>query len=65
MTSDDERPSTVPATGAPPDDRRAGGPVPGGAQVGERQAAQGPPADEAERQAQETVRSISRLEESN
>ena len=62
MTPDDERPSTVPVTGAPPDDRRAGGPPPGGAQVGARQE---PPADEAERQAQETVRSISRLEESN
>ena len=48
-------------TGTPPDDRRDDPPLPGSAQVGER----GAPATEAQREAIETVRSISRLEESN
>jgi hypothetical protein len=45
----------------PPDDRREDPPPPGSAWVRDHE----PPADEAERQAQETVRSVSRLEESN
>ena len=49
------------ATTGPPDDRREDPPLPGSAQVAERDA----PATEAQREALETVRSISRLEESN
>lgn len=45
----------------PPDDRRDDPPKPASAWVEEH----APPASEAERQAQETVRSLSRLEESN
>ena len=56
-------PSTDPAStspGAPVDDRRDDPPAPASA------ALEGAvPATEAEREAQETVRSISRLEESN
>jgi hypothetical protein len=44
-----------------PDDRRADPPLPGSAWVQELE----PPASEAERQVQETIRSVSRLEESN
>ena len=44
-----------------PDDRRDDPPLPGSAWVEEH----APPTSEAERQAQETVRSVSRLEESN
>jgi hypothetical protein len=44
-----------------PDDRRDDPPLPGSAWVEEH----APPASEAERQAQETVRSVSRLDESN
>ena len=45
----------------PPHDRRDEPPLPGSAWVQEL----GPPKDEAQRQAQETIRSVSRLEESN
>lgn len=45
----------------PPDDRRDDPPEPGSSWVEDHE----PPASEAERQAQETVRSVSRLEESN
>jgi hypothetical protein len=48
-------------TGTPPDDRRDDPPLPGSEQVAERSA----PATESQREALETVRSISRLEESN
>ena len=48
-------------SGNPPDDRRADPPLPASAQVAERNA----PETEAQREALETVRSISRLEESN
>ena len=44
-----------------PDDRRQDPPLPASAWVEEH----APPTTEAERQAQETVRSVSRLEESN
>ena len=44
-----------------PDDRRDDPPPPGSAWVQELD----PPTTEAERQAQETIRSVSRLEESN
>jgi hypothetical protein len=44
-----------------PDDRRADPPLPGSAWVAEH----APPATEAERQVQDTIRSVSRLEESN
>lgn len=54
MTEPDAQPT-------PPDDPRADPPEPGSAWVEDHE----PPASEAERQAQETVRSVSRLEESN
>ncbi len=44
-----------------PDDRREDPPPPGSTWVQDHE----PPATEAERQAQETIRSLSRLEESN
>ena len=53
-----ERPSTVP--GGPVDDRREDPPPPASATTGGDAGA-----TEAQREAQETVRSISRLEESN
>ena len=43
------------------DDRREDPPLPGSAWVQDHE----PPQTEAERQAQETIRSVSRLEESN
>ena len=53
---------TQPRDDAPaPDDRREDPPPPGSAWVRDHE----PPQSEAERQAQETVRSVSRLEESN
>ena len=51
-------PSTTP--GGPVDDRREDPPAPASATTGDDA-----PATEAQREAQETVRSISRLEESN
>lgn len=51
-------PATTP--GAPVDDRRADPPAPASATDADRT-----PDTEAQREAQETVRSISRLEESN
>ena len=48
------------SSGSPPDDRRADPPLPA-AEGAEREA----PVTEAQREALETVRSISRLEESN
>jgi hypothetical protein len=53
MTSPDDAPA--------PDDRREDPPAPASAHVAER----GEPPTEAQREAQETIRSISRLEESN
>ncbi|MCW2680844.1 MAG: hypothetical protein JWM62_2245 [Frankiales bacterium] len=44
-----------------PDDRREDPPLPGSAWVQDHE----PPRTEAERQAQETIRSLSRLEEGN
>jgi hypothetical protein len=52
---------TTPHDAGPPDERRDDPPQPGAAWVQEHQ----PPDTEAERQAQETIRSVSRLEESN
>ena len=52
---------TEPTDRTVPDDRRADPPPPASAWVEEHE----PPASEAERQALETVRSVSRLEESN
>ena len=49
------------AAAASPDDRRADPPRPGADWVRDHE----PPQSEAERQAQETVRSVSRLEESS
>ena len=46
---------------APPDDRREDPPPPASAWVQDHE----PPADEAEREVQATIRSVSRLEESN
>ncbi|CAA9324453.1 MAG: hypothetical protein AVDCRST_MAG16-966 [uncultured Frankineae bacterium] len=54
-------PSTTSPIGAPPDDRRDDPPPPAGAEAAQR----GAPATEAQREVEETVRSISRLEESN
>lgn len=53
--------STVSSPGAAPDDRREDPPAPASAALAGGDA----PATEAQREAQETVRSISRLEESN
>ncbi len=53
--------SSVSSPGASPEDRREDPPAPSSAALGERDA----PATEAQREAEETVRSISRLEESN
>ena len=52
---------TEPTDPTVPDDRRADPPPPASAWVEEHE----PPASEAERQALVTVRSVSRLEESN
>jgi hypothetical protein len=63
MTSPHQHPHGTPSgasAGDPPDDRRDDPPLPAAEGV-ERNA----PATEAEREALETVRSISRLEESN
>ena len=56
--SEHSNPATTP--GAPVDDRRADPPVPASAEVDGNA-----PATESQREAQETIRSISRLEESN
>ncbi|CAN5222262.1 hypothetical protein BH24ACT10_BH24ACT10_06020 [soil metagenome] len=53
--------SPPPAAGSPTNDRREDPPLPASAWVQDHE----PPADEAERQAQATIRSVSRLEESN
>ena len=52
---------TEPTPSPAPDDRRADPPPPASAWID----AHGEPSTEAEREAQETIRSISRLEESN
>ncbi len=60
MTAPAQPPSDATAPGAPVDDRRDDPPLP--ASVSAEDAADD---TEAQREAQETVRSISRLEESN
>ena len=61
-SSEPSPPAAVPSTapGAPVDDRRADPPAPASAELAGDTAE-----TEAQREAQETVRSISRLEESN
>ena len=62
MTAPEHGPSSPATTpGAPVDDRRADPPPPGSVSATAGDA----PATEAERETTETVRSISRLEESN
>ncbi|MGI8535224.1 MAG: hypothetical protein ACR2K2_01770 [Mycobacteriales bacterium] len=56
---------TEPVSGAPRPDAPADSALPAGNKPVARQIADGEPAPESERQTAETIRSISRLEESN